>query len=128
MARKATKTARKRTDTMKLNLRYPWWIYRRLLREALRRDCSLNSEIVERLSQSLLSGEPATSPVAAKARALRFTLDEAVLSELVTLFIVEEVVHNTGSYIDRLEEVARRLDPESSPPFHQLATSLRRIP
>jgi Arc-like DNA binding domain len=44
--------ARKPTDTVQLNLRFPESLRRRLERAADANDCSLNSEIVHRLEQS----------------------------------------------------------------------------
>jgi hypothetical protein len=44
--------ARKPTDTVQLNLRFPETLRRRLERAADANDCSLNSEIVMRLEQS----------------------------------------------------------------------------
>jgi hypothetical protein len=103
MARKATKTARKPTvgrrfrfsmprnptDMVQLKLRFSEGLRRRLAREARRRNCSLNTEIIARLEQSLLSEGLPQPPAAAKARALRSFLDEDVLSELVRLFLEE---------------------------------------
>jgi len=54
MVRKVTKPARKRTDTVKLNLRFSEWLRRGLVREAKKRNRSLNTEIVMRLEHSLL--------------------------------------------------------------------------
>jgi hypothetical protein len=100
MARKARKrtvrrqfrfsVSRNPDDPVQLKLRLLEGLRRRLAREASRRKCSLNTEIIERLERSLLSEEPAPSPVAAKARALRSFLDEDVLRELVRLLLEEE--------------------------------------
>jgi hypothetical protein len=77
MARKA-KAARKRTDTVKLNLRLSEWLRYGLAREAKKQNRSLNTEIVTRLEYSLLRGtlhDPAVF--------------NATLGELLTLFLKE---------------------------------------
>jgi hypothetical protein len=75
---------------VQLKLRLKEGLRRRLAREAKQRKCSLNTEIIARLEQSLLSEGLPQPPAAAKARALRSFLDEDVLSELVRLFLEEE--------------------------------------
>jgi Arc-like DNA binding domain len=109
MARKATKKTRKRTDTVKLNLRYPWWMHRSLVGEAVRRHCSLNTEIIARLERSLLS-ESHDSPLSTiTAKALLAGLHEAVLRDLVTLFVKQEA----GDEPLGIYSVLRRLQKDS---------------
>jgi hypothetical protein len=93
MARKARpKRARKPTDTVKLNLRFSELLHRRLVREAKKRNCSLNTEIVERLEWSFLSeiASRRTPLPAIAARALLASLDKAVVGELISLFLHDE--------------------------------------
>jgi Arc-like DNA binding domain len=95
------------TATVHLNLRLSEGLRRRLAREARRRKCSLNTEVVARLEQSLLSEGLPQSPVTAKARALRSFLDEDVLSELVRLFREEQAEHE-----ELIVEVERKEQPK----------------
>jgi Arc-like DNA binding domain len=111
MARRATKSARKRTDTVHLNLRLSEGLRRRLAREAWNRGWSLNMEINARLEESLLGIELAPSPAIARARALRSFLDDAVLDELVTLFLKEEAEQGDPQLaVDRLEAMRLLLE------------------
>jgi hypothetical protein len=92
MARKSTKTARKPTDTVQLKLRFSEGLRRQLARQAKQRDCSLNAEIVARLEQSLKSESLHNAPLSTvMARTLFDGLDEAVLRELVELFLKTEL-------------------------------------
>lgn len=56
--------ARKPTDTIKLNLRFPEALRRQLEREANKEGRSLNTEIVERLYRSLRQDDKQTDIVA----------------------------------------------------------------
>ena len=56
--------ARKPTDTIKLNLRFPEALRRQLEREAKKEGRSLNTEIVERLYRSLREGNKQTDVIA----------------------------------------------------------------
>ena len=90
MARKSKKSARKPTDMVQLKLRFSEVLRRRLVREAKKRNCSLNTEIVARLEQSLLSESLHDAPLSTiTARALLSGLDDAVVRELVLLFLNE---------------------------------------
>jgi Arc-like DNA binding domain len=91
MARKSTKAARKPTDTVQLKLRFSEGLRRQLARQAKQRDCSLNAEIVARLEQSLKSESLYDAPLSTvMARTLFDGLDEAVLHELVMLFLTQK--------------------------------------
>jgi Arc-like DNA binding domain len=88
MAQKSTQTARKPTDTVQLKLRFSEALRRRLEREAKQRDCSLNTEIVTRLEQSLKSESLHDAPLSTvMARTLFDGLDDLVLDELVALVL-----------------------------------------
>jgi Arc-like DNA binding domain len=88
MAQKSTQTARAPTDTVQLKLRFSEALRRRLAREAKQRGCSLNTEIVGRLEQSLKSESLHDAPLSTvMARTLFDGLDEAVLDELVALVL-----------------------------------------
>jgi len=56
--------ARKPTDTIKLNLRFPEALRRQLEREAKKEGRSLNTEIVERLYRSLRQEDKPTDIIA----------------------------------------------------------------
>jgi hypothetical protein len=56
--------ARKPTDTIKLNLRFPEALRRQLEREAKKEGRSLNTEIVERLYRSLRQDDKQTDIIA----------------------------------------------------------------
>ena len=93
MARKAT---RKPTDTVQLKLRFSEMLRRRLAREAKRRNCSLNTEIVDRLEQSLLSESFHDAPLSTlTARALLAGLDEGVVNEMVAHYV--DTYEGTGT-------------------------------
>jgi hypothetical protein len=87
----AQKPTRKPTDMVQLKLRFSEALRRRLAREAKRRNCSLNTEIVARLDESLASQSlhQRGSLSTITARALLAGLDETVVNELVALFIRE---------------------------------------
>jgi Arc-like DNA binding domain len=80
--------ARKPTDTVQLKLRFSETLRRRLAREAKQRNCSLNTEIVARLEQSLKSESLHDAPLSTvMARTLYDGLDGAVLDELAALVL-----------------------------------------
>ena len=72
--------ARKRRDTVKLNLRFPEALRRQLTREAKGHRRSLNSEIVERLYRSLQGAGDDQSELIAQA--LLRDLNPDVLAEM----------------------------------------------
>jgi hypothetical protein len=74
--------ARRPTDLVKLNLRFPEALRRRLEREAEKSNHSLNSEIVQRLYGSFDSSRDQTEMV---ARALLRDLDEGVVEKMIEL-------------------------------------------
>jgi hypothetical protein len=76
---------RKPTDTVQLNLRFSERLRRRLAREAKQRNCSLNTEIVARLEESLRSQSFHPNV----ANALLVGLDEAVVDQMVALYLRE---------------------------------------
>jgi len=79
----ARKQKRKLTDQVRLKLRLSEALRRRLVREANRHKRSLNTEIIERLDQSLLSqsGDLDTDT----AKALFASLKPAIAAKLVEL-------------------------------------------
>jgi hypothetical protein len=88
MAQMSTYTARKPTDTVQLTLRFSEALRRRLDKEAKQRNCSLNTEIVERLEQSLRTESLYNAPLSTvMAKTLFDGLDVAVLDELATLVL-----------------------------------------
>ena len=72
--------ARKPTQTVKLNLRFPNALRRVLTREAEKHRRSLNSEIVERLYRSLQGSSNDQSELIAQA--LLRDLDQGVLAKM----------------------------------------------
>jgi hypothetical protein len=75
--------ARKPTDTIKLNLRFPEALRRQLEREANKEGRSLNTEIVERLYRSLRQDDKQTDII---ARYLFSTLqDDGVLDRILEM-------------------------------------------
>jgi Arc-like DNA binding domain len=81
--------ARKLTDEVQLKLRFSEALRRRLAREARRQKHSLNTEIVTRLDQSLLSQRGDKTTLAAKA--LLASLDTAVVEKLVELSMERDI-------------------------------------
>ena len=87
----ARKQKRKLTDQVQLKLRLSEALRRRLVREASRHKRSLNTEIIERLGQSLLSqsGDLDTDT----AKALLASLKPAIAAKLVEL-VMERGIFN----------------------------------
>jgi hypothetical protein len=118
MARKSTKTARKPIDTVQLKLRFSEALRRRLAQEAKQRNCSLNTEIVTRLENSLLGEKLIKVPLTEfVANALLAYLDKDVVSELALLFLERagkpafsksEVSRAAREYRQALRESRRR--------------------
>jgi hypothetical protein len=81
--------ARKLTDEVQLKLRFSEALRRRLAREARRRKRSLNTEIVERLNQSLLNQSADLTTSAAKA--LLASLDPSIVAKLVDIAMEQEI-------------------------------------
>ena len=80
--------ARKPTDTIKLNLRFPEALRRQLAREANARGQSLNTEIVERLYRSLRQDDKQTDIIAQYLfSALQ---DEGVLGRILEMAAEDE--------------------------------------
>src|SRR6516164_1050529 len=78
--------ARRPTDPVKLNLRFPEALCRSLEREAKNKNHSLNTEIVERLYRSFKSNDE-TDLV---AQALISALDGAVLQRMLEIIKEDE--------------------------------------
>jgi Arc-like DNA binding domain len=79
---------RRPTDTVQLKLRFSEDLRRRLQRGAQQRNCSLNTEIVERLEQSLRTESLYDAPLSTvMAKTLFDGLEEAVLDELAMLVL-----------------------------------------
>jgi hypothetical protein len=74
--------ARKPTDTVKLNLRFPEALRRRLEREARAQNRSLNTEIVERLYRSF---EQSRDRINLIAEALLSELDHKIINRMLEL-------------------------------------------
>jgi len=86
--------ARRPTELVKLNLRFPEALRRNLEREAKNKNHSLNTEIVERLYRSFQSNDE-TDLV---AHALLDALDGAVLGRM--LEIIQQDERNMAAYDD----------------------------
>jgi hypothetical protein len=80
--------ARKRDDTVKLVLRLPPALHRRLESAAKRNDQSLNSEMIHRLRQSLQTEERSKAladAVENATRAAAYQFSEAAYQELIRI-------------------------------------------
>ncbi len=87
--------ARRPTEVVKLNLRFPEALRRNLEREAKNKNHSLNTEIVERLYRSFQSKDETTDLL---AHALISALDGAVLDRMQK--ILEQDEANQIAYDD----------------------------
>jgi hypothetical protein len=95
--------ARKRDDTIKLVLRLPPKLHRRLEREAATRGQSLNSEMIERLEQSFTVDVMRRSA----GKLLRERSVDQMLTDLIKTTLVELAQH-----LVILTEAEKTLDKE----------------
>src|SRR5262245_64096 len=99
--RQADKTAPKPTDTVQLRVRVSESLRLRLEYESKQRNRSLNSEIVSRLQQTLLSE---ASVDAIMASALFEALDKNVQSHLVGLFLSQQDLSEVEQFMPLMQE------------------------
>ena len=109
--------ARKPTDTIKLNLRFPEALRRDLEREAARNNQSMNAEIVDRLERSFAAD--------GMRRSITNLLRERPLDDVLTGMAKHHLIAMLRFLTDVVQEHAA--EPDSNKSIKQLAEALSKI-